>query len=593
MKLSKSKIIGLIALLAVVGVVCGTLVWRQSQPAPAEPTEQVSITGYLGGEKIGLFDDAKFKALAAKQGIAIDYRKAGSPAMMDTDRKGMDYLFPSSRAAVEYGNAKGVKAPPKRHRLQLTDCAIHAQGRGGRARERRTCDQGRFWRVPHGYGQSRGRDGRQHNMADVGYTAGYGQFRIDSTDPVKSNSGNEYAALLATVLNGGQPAMVDSVARDGKTIASIFAKSGWMETSSEDSFNQFLTLGVGSKPMMVGYESQLLDLAVNQPDAFKQIKDDVVIVYPTPTVWSTHTLMALDEKRRHTAEPVENTGGAEAGVGAPWLPRGQLRRHRFDQPIRRGRHARPDPGRIRTAQQRCHATPHHHPPQSAQAKLVADISMYDTMYTQNAQQYRELKMTVLAGKKALADFNANQLPALEAEAAASGDAMQAQVLKNFKSKLDRFAKRLDDLDRISVVTLQTAPQIKIIQNADQTIVDKIDTTISTTIPVWKSQMVIALGLSNQRKVLDLQNKADDVTNKLLARNAAALHKGAVDAEKANQRSVVEIDTLEKINAELIATLKETVQIQKEGEANREAAQVKMRQIESDLKNALLENAQQM
>ena len=111
MKLSKSKIIGLIALLAVVGVVCGTLVWRQSQPAPAEPTEQVSITGYLGGEKIGLFDDAKFKALAAKQGIAIDYRKAGSPAMMDTDRKGMDYLFPSSRAAVEYGNAKGVKAP--------------------------------------------------------------------------------------------------------------------------------------------------------------------------------------------------------------------------------------------------------------------------------------------------------------------------------------------------------------------------------------------------------------------------------------------------------------------------------------------------
>lgn len=94
MKLSKSKIIGLIALLAVVGVVCGTLVWRQSQPAPAEPTEQVSITGYLGGEKIGLFDDAKFKALAAKQGIAIDYRKAGSPAMMDTDRKGMGYLFP-------------------------------------------------------------------------------------------------------------------------------------------------------------------------------------------------------------------------------------------------------------------------------------------------------------------------------------------------------------------------------------------------------------------------------------------------------------------------------------------------------------------
>lgn len=485
MKLSKSKIIGLIALLAVVGVVCGTLVWRQSQPAPAEPTEQVSITGYLGGEKIGLFDDAKFKALAAKQGITIDYRKAGSLAMMDADRKGMDYLFPSSRAAVEYGNAKGVKAPPKRHRLQLTDCAIHAQGRGGRARERRTCDQGRFWRVSH-----------------------------------------------------------------------------------------------------------VLDLAVNQTDAFKQIKDDVVIVYPTPTVWSTHTLMALDEK----GDTLLNLLKTPAAQKLAW------ERHGFRAANFAGTDSISRFGVAGTLDQipAVSELPNNDAMQhlittlqSAQAKLVADISMYDTMYTQNAQQYRELKMTVLAGKKALADFNANQLPALEAEAAASGDAMQAQVLKNFKSKLDRFAKRLDDLDRISVVTLQTAPQIKIIQNADQTIVDKIDTTISTTIPVWKSQMVIALGLSNQRKALDLQNKADDVTNKLLARNAAALHKGAVDAEKANQRSVVEIDTLEKINAELIATLKETVQIQKEGEANREAAQVKMRQIESDLKNALLENAQQM
>lgn len=228
--------------------------------------------------------------------------------------------------------------------------------------------------------------------------------------------------------------------------------------------------------------------------------------------------------------------------------------------------------------------------ESAQAKLVSDIAMYDTMYDQNVQQYRTLRMTVLAGEKALADFNAAQLPKLEAEAAASGDPMQAQVLKDFKSKLQRFAKRLDDLDRIAVVTLQTAPQIKIIQSADQTVVDKIETTISTTIPVWKSQMVIALGLSNQRAALDLQNKADDVTNKLLAKNAAAMHQGAVDTEKANQRSVVNIETLEKINSELISTLKETVQIQREGRANRDAAQVKMRQIESDLKNALLENA---
>lgn len=228
-----------------------------------------------------------------------------------------------------------------------------------------------------------------------------------------------------------------------------------------------------------------------------------------------------------------------------------------------------------------------------QTQLVADIAMYDTIYAQNAEQYRQLKTYVLAGKSALRDFNAEQLPKLEAQAQESGDPMQAQVLTDFKSRLDRFAKRLDDLDRVSVVTLQTAPQIKIIQNADQTVVDKIDTTISTTIPVWKSQMVIALGLENQRKALDLQKQADDVTNKMLQQNARTLHQGAVDAERANQRSVIDTETLERVNSELIATLKETVQIQQQGKANRAAAETKMRQIESDLKAALLDNAQQL
>ena len=295
MKLSKSKIIGLIALLAVVAVVGGTLVWRQAQPKPAAPVEQVKITGYLGGEKIGLFDDPKFQEAAAKQGIDIDYRKAGSLAMMDADRSGMDYLFPSSRAAVEYGNAKGVKAEQSDIAfnspivLYSHKAVVDGLVSGGLI----TKDGSGAYHMD----MAKAVDAMKGNKtwADVGYQAGYGQFRIDSTDPVQSNSGNEYAALVATVLNGGQPATVDSVNRDAATIKAIFAKSGWMETSSEDSFNQFLTLGVGSKPMMVGYESQILDLAVNQPNAYQQIKDDVVIVYPTPTVWSTHTLMALDD----------------------------------------------------------------------------------------------------------------------------------------------------------------------------------------------------------------------------------------------------------------------------------------------------------
>ncbi|KAA8828242.1 toxic anion resistance protein [Bifidobacterium tissieri] len=229
----------------------------------------------------------------------------------------------------------------------------------------------------------------------------------------------------------------------------------------------------------------------------------------------------------------------------------------------------------------------------AQSQLTSDISMFNTMYDRNAEQYRDLKITVLAGKKALDDFNTNQLPKLEEQAKASQDPMQAQILSDFKAKLERFAKRLDDLDRVSVICLQTAPQIKIIQNADQMVCDKIDTTISTTIPVWKSQMVIALGLENQRQALELQQKTDDLTNRLIQSNARALHQGAVEAEKANQRSVVDIETLEKVNSELIATLRETVQIQREGKANREAAEVKMRQLEGDLKTALIENAQSL
>ncbi|WP_079989228.1 toxic anion resistance protein [Collinsella ihumii] len=228
----------------------------------------------------------------------------------------------------------------------------------------------------------------------------------------------------------------------------------------------------------------------------------------------------------------------------------------------------------------------------AQAQMIADIAMYDTMYQRNVDQYRSLKVYIAAGRQALADLRAEQLPALEAEAASTGDAMGAQVLKDFKDKLDRFDKRLDDLDRVSIVSLQMAPQIKLLQNADKSISDKIDTTISTTIPLWKSQMVIALGLANQRAALDLQNHVDDTTNKLLRANAEALQQGAVDAERATQRGSVDIETLEEVNKRLIDTLNETIKIQQEGRAAREDAAGRMRQIESDLKTALLEAAGQ-
>lgn len=293
MKLTKAKVAGLVALLAVFLVFGGIAVWRQAQPEPAKPVELTQVNGYLGGEKISLFDDAEFRKLAERQGLRLDYRKAGSLAMMDADRKGMDYLFPSSRAAVEYGKAKGVDTSAGdivfnspivvyTHR-QVADALV---GSGIMSRS-----DGGVYTMD--MAKAIGAMVADKTWADVGWASGYGQFRIDSTDPVKSNSGNEYAALIANVLNGGQPATAESVARDAASIAAIFSKSGWMETSSEDSFNQFLNLGVGSKPMMVGYESQILDLAVNNPTAWDQVKDDVVIVYLTPTVWSTHVFIPL------------------------------------------------------------------------------------------------------------------------------------------------------------------------------------------------------------------------------------------------------------------------------------------------------------
>lgn len=226
----------------------------------------------------------------------------------------------------------------------------------------------------------------------------------------------------------------------------------------------------------------------------------------------------------------------------------------------------------------------------AQAQMIADIAMYDTMYQRNVEQYRLLKVYIAAGRQALEAFRVEQLPALEAEATASGDAMSAQVLKDFKDKLERFDKRLDDLDRVSVVSLQMAPQLKLLQNADKNISDKIDTTVSTTIPLWKSQMVIALGLANQRSALDLQKSVDDATNKLLRANAEALQQGAVDAERATQRGTVDIETLEEVNKRLIDTLRETLKIQQEGRVARAEAETRMRQIEGDLKTALLETA---
>ncbi|MGN0287760.1 MAG: hypothetical protein ACI4B6_08850 [Atopobiaceae bacterium] len=304
--LNKGKLIGLVLVVAAVVVVGGLMAWQRSQPEPQQPAEATKVTGYLGGEKISLFEDQKFKDLAAQAGLQVDYRKAGSYDMMTADLNGMDYLFPSSQAAAAYGAAQGVQ--PQSSDIILNspivvysyrDVADSLVASGIMSKD------GDVYRLD--VAAAAQAMLANNTWADVGCSAGYGQFRIDSTDPQKSNSGNEWAALLATVLNGGSPATVDSVQRDAASLKAIFAKSGWMETSSEDSFNQFLTMGKASKLMMVGYESQVIDFAVNNPDAYAQVKDDLVVCYTTPTVWSTHVLMALDDNGQKLHDFLKST----------------------------------------------------------------------------------------------------------------------------------------------------------------------------------------------------------------------------------------------------------------------------------------------
>ena len=301
MKLSRAKIIGLVCVLAAVAVVGGVFAFQAAQPEPPAPVELTKVNGYLGGEKISLFEDEEFTKLAEQAGLDISYRKAGSLAMMEASTEGMNYLFPSSQAAVEYGHELGVASTSEQIVLNspiviytYRSVADALVGSGIMAK-----DDDVYTMNVDAAVQAMLAD---KTWADLGYTAGYGQFRIDSTDPAASNSGNEWAALIANSLAGGRPATVETIERDADAIRAIFSKSGWMETSSEDSFSQFLTLGEGSKPMMVGYESQVLDLAVNEPDLYEQVKDDLVVAYTTPTVWSTHVLMALDENGERLSE---------------------------------------------------------------------------------------------------------------------------------------------------------------------------------------------------------------------------------------------------------------------------------------------------
>lgn len=223
-----------------------------------------------------------------------------------------------------------------------------------------------------------------------------------------------------------------------------------------------------------------------------------------------------------------------------------------------------------------------------QIRLLKDTAVLDEMYKLNASYFKELSMYIAAGKKRLAQIENHDLVALTQKAEASNLAEDAQAAKDLAADCERFEKKLHDLELSRMVALQTAPQLRLIQNNNTMMVEKIQSTLVNTIPLWKNQMVIALGLEHAAQAAKAQNAVNDMTNQLLKRNAEKLHTATVTNAKEAQRGIVDIDTLKQTNAQLMQTLDEVLKIQADGRQKRLAAEAEMMKLEGELKSKLLE-----
>ena len=229
--------------------------------------------------------------------------------------------------------------------------------------------------------------------------------------------------------------------------------------------------------------------------------------------------------------------------------------------------------------------------EEARMQMLKDIAMFDGLYEKNLEYFRGLQVYIVAGEEKLRATREETLPRLRAEAQAKGDPMSAQVVRDFEDTVDRFEKKLHDLKLSKSIAIQTAPQIRLIQNNDKLLVDKIQTAILSTIPLWKGQIVIALGLARQQSALQMQRSVTDTTNELLQRNAELLKQNSLDVARESERGIVDLETLKKVNDDLISTIEETIQIQREGRAARQSAEAELAGIEQKLKDALLTAAQ--
>lgn len=230
--------------------------------------------------------------------------------------------------------------------------------------------------------------------------------------------------------------------------------------------------------------------------------------------------------------------------------------------------------------------------QNHQVQLMKDSAMLDKLYDLNLTYFKELTMYILAGKKRLAEVRQGELLQLIEKAKQTGRAEDAQAAQDLENMCQRFEKKISDLELTRTIALQTAPQIRLVQSGEITMIEKIQTTLVNTIPLWKSQMVLALGIANSQAAVHAQSVVTDMTNELLRKNADMLHTSTVQIAKESERGIVDIETLQHTNEELIKTFDEVIQIQQEGRQKRTEAEVEIRRLEGELKQKLLEASQQ-
>ena len=223
-----------------------------------------------------------------------------------------------------------------------------------------------------------------------------------------------------------------------------------------------------------------------------------------------------------------------------------------------------------------------------QIQLLRDIALLDKLYEQNLMYFKELSMYIAAGKQRLEKFRANELQAAYERAQASGLAEDAQAAKDLADKADRFEKKLYDLELTRNISIQMAPQIRLIQSSNQMMAEKIQTSIVNTIPLWKSQMVLAMGLAHTKDAMEAQRAVTDVTNELLRKNADKLHMATVETTKESERGIIDLETLKYTNQKLIDTMDEVLTIQRQGKERRRNAEAELAAIETELKNKILE-----